>query len=88
MTRDPDIELTANGRATRGYLARPAGDGPWPGVVVIQEWWGLNDNIRDIADKVAGEGFVALALSLIHISATSTALPSTSHSSMASAASG
>ena len=66
MSRKPDIELTANGRATRGYLARPAGDGPWPGVVVIQEWWGLNDNIRDIADKVAGEGFVALAPDLYY----------------------
>ena len=66
MTRDPDIELLVNGRATRGYLSRPAGDGPWPGVVVIQEWWGLNDNIRDIADKVAGEGFVALAPDLYY----------------------
>ena len=66
MSREPDIELTANGRATRAYLARSAGDGLWPGVVVIQEWWGLNDNIRDIADRVAGEGFVALAPDLYY----------------------
>ncbi len=66
MDRLPDIDLQANGRVTRGYLARPAGDGPWPGVVVIQEWWGLNDNIRDIADRFAGEGFVSLAPDLYY----------------------
>lgn len=66
MTRQPDIELLVNGRATRGYLARPAGDGPWPGVVVIQEWWGLNDNIRDTADRLANAGFVALAPDLYY----------------------
>ncbi len=66
MTRDPDIELQVDERATRGYLAWPAGDSPWPGVVVIQEWWGLNDNIRDIADRLAGEGFVALAPDLYY----------------------
>lgn len=55
------ISLDIDGRATRGYLALPDGEGPWPGVVVIQEWWGLNDNIRDIADRYAGDGFVALA---------------------------
>ncbi len=66
MTRQPDIELAANGRTTRGYLAVPEGDGPWPGVVVIQEWWGLNDNIRDMADRFAREGFVALAPDLYY----------------------
>ena len=66
MTRQPDIELFADGRQTRGYLAVPSGRGPWPGVVVIQEWWGLNDNIRDIADRLANEGFVALAPDLYY----------------------
>lgn len=66
MTRQPDIELQANGRTTRGYLTRPAGSEPRPGVVVIQEWWGLNDHIRDIADRLAGEGFVALAPDLYY----------------------
>lgn len=66
MARKPDIELIVNGRATRGYLAPPAGDGPWPGVVVIQEWWGLNDNIRDMTDRFAREGFVALAPDLYY----------------------
>ncbi|MCA9867506.1 MAG: dienelactone hydrolase family protein [Anaerolineae bacterium] len=66
MTRRPDIELFADGRQTRGYLAVPSGSGPWPGVVVIQEWWGLNDNIRDIADRFASEGFAALAPDLYY----------------------
>ncbi len=48
----------------RGYLVRPAGEGPFPGVIVIQEWWGLNDNIRSMADRLAGEGYLALAVDL------------------------
>lgn len=49
----------------QGYLATPAG-GTGPGIVVIQEWWGLNDHVRDIADRLAAEGFVALAPDLFH----------------------
>jgi carboxymethylenebutenolidase len=48
----------------RGYLARPEGDGPFPGVVVIHEIFGLNDNIRNIALRFAGEGYAALAVDL------------------------
>lgn len=66
MTHKPDIALPVNGRQTRGYLAKPDGNGPWPGVVVIQEWWGLNDNIRNITDRLAREGFVALAPDLYY----------------------
>jgi len=43
-----------------GYLAVPAA-GSGPGVIVIQEWWGLTDHIADVADRLAAEGFVALA---------------------------
>ena len=43
-----------------GYLALPA-SGSGPGVIVIQEWWGLTDHIADVADRMAAEGFVALA---------------------------
>ena len=60
------LEFKANGGAATGYLARPAGGGPYPAVVVIQEWWGLNDNIRDIANRIAAEGYVALAPDLYH----------------------
>jgi carboxymethylenebutenolidase len=59
------IEFPSNGATTRGYLAVPeAGRGP--GVVVIQEWWGLVPHVRDVADRFAREGFVALAPDLYH----------------------
>jgi carboxymethylenebutenolidase len=44
-----------------GFLATPEGKGPFPGVVVIQEWWGLDDWIKDQARALAREGYVALA---------------------------
>jgi carboxymethylenebutenolidase len=47
-----------------GYLALPDSEGPHPGVVVIHEAYGLNDNIRDIAGRFATEGYVALAVDL------------------------
>lgn len=46
------------------FLARPDGKGPFPGVIVIQEWWGLNDWIKDQARALAKEGYVALAVDL------------------------
>jgi carboxymethylenebutenolidase len=56
------ITFTSNGGTCEGYLAGDSG----PGVVVIQEWWGLNDHIKDIVDRVAAAGFVALAPDLYH----------------------
>ena len=50
----------SGGSTAHGYLALPDG-GSGPGVVVIQEWWGLTDHIADVCDRLAGEGFVALA---------------------------
>jgi carboxymethylenebutenolidase len=47
-----------------GYLALPSGAGKHPALLVIQEWWGLNDWIRDDADRFAGQGYVALAVDL------------------------
>jgi carboxymethylenebutenolidase len=55
-----EIEFASGGEKTAGYLAVPAG-GRGPGVLVIQEWWGLVDHIRDVCDRFAREGFVALA---------------------------
>ena len=43
------------------FEARPSGEGSYPGVIVVQEWWGLNDHIRDVAQRLAAGGFVALA---------------------------
>lgn len=54
------VEFPSNGTHGIGYLAAPA-SGSGPGVVVIQEWWGLNDHIRAIAERFAAAGFVALA---------------------------
>lgn len=48
------------------YVARPAGEGPWPAAIVIQEWWGLNEHIMDVTRRLAAEGFVALAPDLYH----------------------
>lgn len=56
----PDIEFKANGGTAPGYLATPE-SGSGPGVVVLQEWWGLDDHIKDICDRFAAEGFFALA---------------------------
>jgi carboxymethylenebutenolidase len=55
-----DLEFESDGEKARGYLALPKG-GRGPGVLVIQEWWGLVDHIRDVCDRFAREGYVALA---------------------------
>ena len=62
MTDNPrqNVTFASNGSQAHGYLATPA-SGSGPGVIVIQEWWGLTDHIADISDRLAGEGFVALA---------------------------
>jgi carboxymethylenebutenolidase len=49
-----------------GHLARPAGSGPWPALVVIQEWWGLDQQTRSIADRFAGVGYLSFAPDLFH----------------------
>jgi carboxymethylenebutenolidase len=59
------VTFKANGHTTPGYLARPA-SGSGPGVIVIQEWWGLVPHIEDVTDRFAAEGFVALAPDLYH----------------------
>jgi carboxymethylenebutenolidase len=55
-----NVSFPSGGREAHGYLATPAG-GSGPGVIVIQEWWGLTDHIAEICDRLAAEGFVALA---------------------------
>ena len=59
------VQFKANGRMCDGYLAIPE-QGSGPGVIVIQEWWGLVDHIKDVCERFAGEGFVALAPDLYH----------------------
>lgn len=59
------ITFASNGTDARGHLAIPEG-GSGPGVIVIQEWWGLNPQMKGVADRLATEGFVALAPDLYH----------------------
>ena len=68
-TAPVDVEdvqyATVDGRPVTGYLARPAdAAGPLPALIVIHEWWGLNDNIRAMTRRLAGEGYAALAVDL------------------------
>ena len=59
------VQFAANGHTCDGYLAIPA-KGSGPGVIIVQEWWGLVDHIKSLADRFAAEGFVALAPDLYH----------------------
>ena len=59
------VTFASNGGTASGYLAKPA-SGSGKGVIVIQEWWGLNGNIKGIADRFAAAGFVALAPDMYH----------------------
>jgi carboxymethylenebutenolidase len=65
VTGDPVVYASIGGQEITGYLARPThADHPLPGLIVIHEWWGLNDNIRAMTRRLAGEGYVALAVDL------------------------
>ena len=59
------VDFASNGSKTAGYLATPAG-GKGPGVLVIQEWWGLVGHIKSVCDRFAAEGFSALAPDMYH----------------------
>lgn len=65
-TGDLEIETTSVPYFgnSNGYLAKPAIDGKYPGVIMIHEWWGLNDNIKQMAEKLASHGYVAFAIDL------------------------
>jgi carboxymethylenebutenolidase len=59
------VEFRSNGTSASGYLVTPpAGSGP--GVLVIQEWWGLDSGIKEMTERLAAAGFVALAPDLYH----------------------
>lgn len=60
-----DTEFTA-------FLARPVAEGPYPGIIMIHEWWGLNDQVRSMAHVLAGEGYVVLAVDLFNGSVATT----------------
>jgi carboxymethylenebutenolidase len=59
------VSFRSNGQTAQGYLALPA-SGRGPGLIVIQEWWGLVPHIKEVADRLAAQGYVALAPDLYH----------------------
>ncbi len=60
QTPHQNVEFPSNSHTAHGYLAVPD-SGSGPGLIVIQEWWGLTDHIADICDRFAQQGYVALA---------------------------
>lgn len=61
LTVSEDVKYFGN---TTGYLARPVTEGKYPGIIMIHEWWGLNENIKEMADKLASHGYIVLAVDL------------------------
>ncbi len=59
-----DVTYKSGDETVKGIIYTPTGKGPFPGIVVIHEWWGLNDWVKEQASKLADQGYVALALDL------------------------
>ena len=58
------VSYKSGDETVQGTLYTPAGDGPFPALIVIHEWWGLNDWVKDQASKLSHQGYVALAIDL------------------------
>jgi carboxymethylenebutenolidase len=58
------VSYKSGDETVQGIVYTPAGKGPFPGLIVIHEWWGLNDWVKDQASKLADQGYVALAVDL------------------------
>jgi len=58
------VSYKSGDETVQGILYTPAGKGPFPGLIVIHEWWGLNDWVKEQASKLSDEGYVALAVDL------------------------
>src|SRR4051794_22152035 len=65
MAEEEKVEFKSNGSTANGFLYTPQG-GSGPGVVVIQEWWGVDSGIREMGSRLAEAGFVALVPDLYH----------------------
>lgn len=72
-----NVSYKSGDETVTGYLAQPESGGPHPAIVVIHEWWGLNDWIKEQAQKFADQGYVALAVDLYRGKSTSD--PSEAH---------
>src|SRR5260370_132431 len=66
VIRTSQVDLKINGDGAYAYVAQPDDDATHPGVVLIQEWWGLEPHIRGLAQKLATEGFVVAVPDLFH----------------------
>lgn len=66
MTTNVTFKAQSGGGDLSGVLAEPSGTNKAPAVVLIQEWWGINDHIKSIADRLANEGFLVVAPDLYH----------------------
>ncbi len=55
---------TVDGRQLKGFLTKPKGAKGGPAIIMVHEWWGLNDNIQAVAKRYAGEGYTVLAVDL------------------------
>ena len=55
------VDLPGEGRPMPAQFARPRGDGPWPGIVIVMEGGGMTDQVQDVARRLAGEGYLTLA---------------------------
>jgi carboxymethylenebutenolidase len=58
------VSYKSGDETVQGVLYTPAGKGPFPGIIVIHEWWGLNDWVKDQATKLSDQGYVTLAIDL------------------------
>jgi carboxymethylenebutenolidase len=68
-TTSERTKITVGDRTMGAYVSKPEGAGRWPGVLLFMEVFGINPHIRAVADRVAAEGYVALAPDLFHRSA-------------------
>jgi carboxymethylenebutenolidase len=60
------VTIPVAGQAMQAYLARPTGEGSWPAVLVFMEIFGVNSHIRQVTERIAAEGYVALAINYYH----------------------
>jgi len=58
------VSYKSGGETVQGMLYTPEGKGPFPGIIVIHEWWGLNDWVKEQASRLADQGYAALAVDL------------------------
>ncbi len=66
VIRTSNVDLQVNGNGAYAYVAQPDDDAKHPGLVLIQEWWGIEPHIRKLAQKLAAEGFVVAVPDLYH----------------------